>query len=210
MKRIEEHQEEQFSNIQDARDYLKFAKKKSKLYNGIIKHINSLKIKGKYLEVGAGPCVLTSMIAESNPEVKITAFDISLYMIEVAKDFINKKQLQDRIKIYFGDLTDKDKVRDLGKFDLVYSTYSMHHWKNPGEIIMNLLSTVADDGILLIHDLRKVWWLYYFPVYKGWFFSSIRAAFTPKEIKNIFNNLDIHNISIKRTYLVFQSIIVKK
>ncbi len=210
MKRIEEHQEEQFSNIHDSRDYLNFAKKKSKLYNGVIKHINSLKIKGKYLEIGAGPCVLTSMIAESNPEVKIVAFDISPYMVEVAKEFINEKHLQNRIGIYLGDLTDKDNVKNIGKFDLVYSTYSMHHWKNPAEIITNLLDTVADNGILLIHDLKKVWWLYYLPVYKGWFFSSIRAAFTPKEIKNIFHNMDINHVNIKRTYLIFQSIIIKK
>ncbi|MEA1905647.1 MAG: methyltransferase domain-containing protein [Euryarchaeota archaeon] len=59
-------------------------------------------------------------------------------------------------------------MEELGEFDLVYSTLAMHHWKDPEKVIGNLLKVVGAGGVLFIHDLRRVWWLYYLPLHDSW------------------------------------------
>ena len=170
-------------------------------------HVN---IKGKYLEIGAGPGILTAMIAEEDPDVHITAVEISSDMVTVAQEYIEEKKFQDRIHFVVGDASDEKIVRELGKFDLVYCTFTMHHWKDPERVISNLLKAVEDKGVLFIHDLKRVWWLYWVPIHNG-FFDSIRAAYTSSEIKVIFQKLGINQYEIKKVFPFFlQSIIVRK
>ena len=81
-KRIESH-EEAISGIENARQYAEMAKKSAKMmYGSFLKHVKSLDVKGgEYLEVGAGPGILAAMIAEDNPDVHITAVEISSDMV---------------------------------------------------------------------------------------------------------------------------------
>jgi predicted O-methyltransferase YrrM len=129
MKRIEEHQEETITDIESAKEYFNSVIKKVKLYGNLIKQIKLLNVNGRYLELGSGPCVLTALIAESIPGIHITAIDISDHMTEIARKYIKDKNLDDKISVITGDPTDEEMLKKLGKFDLVYSSYSMHHWK---------------------------------------------------------------------------------
>ena len=81
-KRVtESNQDEFFSSIDDARNYAESAKKSMVRYNAFLANLQSLDIKGKYLEVGAGPGVLTVEIARTYPEVEITALELLPDMI---------------------------------------------------------------------------------------------------------------------------------
>jgi SAM-dependent methyltransferase len=101
-------------------------------------------------------------------------------------------------------------MEGLGKFDLVYSTFSLHHWKDPEASISNLWNTVKDKGTLFIHDFKRVWWLCCLPL-KGGEIDSIRASYTPKEIKAILQELGIINYKIKTLFpFLLQSIVVCK
>ena len=211
-KRIESH-EEAILGIENARQYAEMAKKSAKvMYGSFLKHVKSLDVKGgEYLEVGAGPGILATMIAEDNPDVHITAVEISSDMVTVAREYIEERKLEDRIRFVTLDATDEELVEELGEFDLIYSTLAMHHWKDPEKVISNLLKVVGADGVLYIHDLRRVWWLYYLPLHNSGFIDSIRAAYTPDEIKTIFQRLGIDRYEIKRAFPYFmQSIIVRK
>ena len=211
LKRIEEEHQEAISGIESAKQYAEMARKSPRMrYRGFLKEIKSLNIKGKYLEIGAGPGILTAMIAEEDPDVHITAVEISSDMVTVAQEYIEEKKLQDRIHFVVGDASDEKIVRELGKFDLVYCTFTMHHWKDPERVISNLLKAVEDKGVLFIHDLKRVLWLFWVPIHNG-FFDSIRAAYTPSEIKVIFQKLRIHQYEIKKVFPFFmQSMIVRK
>ena len=211
-KRIESH-EEAISGIENARQYAEMAKKSAKMmYGSFLKHVKSLDVKGgEYLEVGAGPGILAAMIAEDNPDVHITAVEISSDMVTVAREYIEERKLEDRIRFVTLDATDEELMEELGEFDLIYSTLAMHHWKDPEKVISNLLKVVGAEGVLYIHDLRRVWWLYYLPLHNSGFIDSIRAAYTPDEIKTIFRKLGINRYEIKRAFPYFmQSIIVRK
>jgi len=86
----------------------------------------------------------------------------------------------------------------------------MHHWKDPERVISNHLKAVEDKGVLFIHDLKRVFWLFWVPIHNG-FFDSIRAAYTPSEIKVIFQKLGIDQYEIKKVFPFFmQSMIVRK
>ncbi|MBN2104943.1 class I SAM-dependent methyltransferase [bacterium] len=210
MNRIEEHQEDTICDIESAEEYFNSVIKKSKLYHPIIHYIKRLNIHGKYLELGSGPCVLTALLAESIPDIHISAMDISPYMTEIAKRYIEQKQLNHRILPFTGDPEDIQTLDGLESYDLVYSTYSMHHWKDAQNILKNIYQRVRIDGKLVIVDLKRVWWLYYLPMKNHWFTSSIRASYSSKEIRKIMNQLKINHYQIENFFPFSRMIIIDK
>jgi SAM-dependent methyltransferase len=176
-------------------------------YGVVVEEISRLGVTGKFLEVGPGPAVLTTMVAQAIPEAYITAVELSPAMVTVAKEQVEGKGLRDRIAFVEGDADDSGLLEQLGRFDLVYSMYSLHHWDDPETVIQNLLRAAVPGGILLIHDLKRVWWLYWIPSQEG-FITSIRAAYKPAEIRDLLTRMGVDRYEIKNG-LFWQSIIVR-
>lgn len=208
-KRVtESNQDEFFSTIDDARNYAESAKKSMMRYKAFLANLQSLNIKGKYLEVGAGPGVLTVEIARTYPGVEITALELLPDMVRVGREYVAENKLDNRIKFVVGDVEDEKFFQSLGEFDLVYSTYSLHHWTNPDKAIINLYSAVNKSGMLYIYDLRRVWWLYWIPIKNG-FFNSIRSSYLLDEIRLMLRELGTQNTEIQKEFPFMQSIFVK-
>jgi 2-polyprenyl-3-methyl-5-hydroxy-6-metoxy-1,4-benzoquinol methylase len=210
-RKIEINQEETFSNIDSAREYSEQSEKSAKMrYGGFLKEICKLKIYGKYLDVGAGSGIVAAMIAEQNRNISITALELSPIMITIGNEYIEKKGLQSQIDFIDGNIEDDELLNKLGQFDLVYSTFSLHHWENPQKAINNLLKYIKDSGALILYDLKRVWWLYCIPKNTG-FFTSIRAAYIPNELKKIMDAVNITKYEIKNVFPFFlQNIIIRK
>jgi ubiquinone/menaquinone biosynthesis C-methylase UbiE len=100
----ESNQNEFFSNIDGARTFAESAKKSMTRYNAFLSNPQSLDIKGKYLEAGAGPGVLTVEIARTYPEVEITALELLPDMVTVGREYADEKKLDNRIKFVVGDI----------------------------------------------------------------------------------------------------------
>jgi ubiquinone/menaquinone biosynthesis C-methylase UbiE len=209
LKRIVEKQGQAFVGIESARAYAEEARSPFMRmgYGVVVKGISRLGVTGKFLEIGPGPAVLTTMVAQAIPEAHIAAVEISPSMITVATEQVEREGLTDRIALVEGDANDTELLQRLGRFDLVYSMYSLHHWDDPETVIKNLLWTVTPGGILLIHDLKRVWWLYWVPSQEG-FITSIRAAYTPAEIRDLLTRMGVDQCEIKNG-LFWQSIIVR-
>jgi SAM-dependent methyltransferase len=208
-RRIQEEQNQVFTGIENARAYAKQARSPmmQRGYRVIVERISRLGIKGRYLEIGSGPAILTAMIARAIPQAHITAVELLPNMITVAQEEVEREGLTDRINLIEGDAADAKLLSQLGPFDLVYSTYSLHHWDHPETVIENLLQAVAPEGTLFIHDLKRVWWLYWVPSRSG-FILSIRAAYTPAEIRDLLTGLGMGRFEIQNG-LFYQSIIIK-
>jgi len=146
-RKSESNQDEFFSSIDDARNYAESAKKSMMRYKAFLANLQSLNIKGKYLEVGAGPGVLTVEIARTYPGVEITALELLPDMVRVGREYVAENKLDNRITFVVGDVEDEKFLQSLGEFDLVYSTYSLHHWTNPDKAIINLYSAVNKGGM---------------------------------------------------------------
>ena len=208
-RKVEIHQEEAFEGLEAAKKYAEEAQKSKMRYQAFLERLKSLDIKGRYLDVGAGSGVVAGIIAQNYPDVQITALELSSDMISVGKDYVKSKGLHDRITFMAGDAEDKGLVQSLGTFDLIYSTYTLHHWENPRKVIDNLMERLTDNGILFLHDLRRVWWLYWIPLQSG-FFTSIRGAYIATEIEEILRGLNPECYEIRNEIPFLISILIRK
>ena len=206
-----EQKGEVISGIDNARKYAQQHEKYARLmFRGTLKDIKANNISGNYLEMGAGPGLLAIMVAHQNPEINITALDLSPDMATVANGYISQNGLENRIRYLVGNVSDERMLQKLGKFDFVYSTFSLHHWEAPENSIRNLWHTVKDNGMLYIYDFKKIGWLCSLPL-KGGEIDSMRASYTPDEIKDIFHKIGINDYRIKTSFpFLFQSIIARK
>jgi SAM-dependent methyltransferase len=195
-RRVEAHHPDSFTSLEAARRYAGQAGKSTIRYRDFLNKLKKLDLGGRYLEVGPGPGILAAMIAAQVPGVQITGLEQSPDMAEVGREYVAGKGLGDRIRFVVGDAMDADLIASLGTFDLVYSTYSLHEWDDPRRVIAGLLPAIADGGALFLHDLRRVWWLYWLPSRSG-FFTSIRAAYTPGEVRVMFREAGLSRHEVK-------------
>ncbi|NOY10850.1 MAG: class I SAM-dependent methyltransferase, partial [Archaeoglobi archaeon] len=118
------------------------------LYWHALRDLKRIGVRGKYLEAGCGPGILAVRVAKELG-VEVTAFDISESMVEIAR-----KRARDAgvsVRFVVGDV-EKD---HFGEFDVVYSTFSLHHWENPEKGLKNLWRMVKSGGVLYILDARR-------------------------------------------------------
>jgi SAM-dependent methyltransferase len=208
-RKVEMDHGEWFEGIEAAREYAESAKKSTMRYRAFLKTLRSLHIKGRYLDIGAGPGVLTAMIAQEHPEVKITALEVSPNMASLGQDYIEEKGLQDRIQFVVGDAEDGSLIKTLGRYDLIYSTYALHHWDDPKRVIGILCNALIEGGVLFIHDLRRVWWLYWLPIQSG-FLISIRASYVASEIREMVKSMGIERFEVKNEFPFLLSLVIRK
>ncbi len=180
------------------------------MYGGMVKRVGEFKRSGRFLEMGSGPGFLAVMLARKYPDITITAVDLSPYMTEVAKEYIIENKLADRISCVTGDVNDHELLQRLGKFDFVYSTYSLHHWEDPENAILNLWNAVEEGGALYIYDFRRQGWLCPLPL-KGGGIDSIKAAFSPREIRALLEKTGITGYRIENRFpYLMMSVIARK
>ena len=208
LKRIvSQHQEDHFDNPENAKKFAEHAEKSAKMrFQGFMQYLTNLNKDGNYLEIGSGSGILATMIAEQFSDIRITALDSSTHMNAIAREYVKDKGFADRITIQAGNVEEKVLMQGLGKFDVIYSTYSMHHWAEPGSVIQNLCTLLKEDGVLIIYDLKRVWWLYWIPKQSG-FLNSVRASFTPREVKEIMRDIGIFSFEFKTIFPRFLQIL---
>jgi len=202
-----EQREEAILGIDSARKYAEKHKKYASLmYRGILKDIRANGISGNYLEMGAGPGLLAVMVARQNPEINITAIDLLPDMATVANEYISKNGLESRIRYLVGDVNDGKMLQKLGKFNFVYSTFSMHDWKAPENSLRNLWNSVEDKGMLYIYDFKRIGWLCSLPI-RSRELEFMRASYSPNGIRDIFRKIGITDCRITTSFpFLFQSI----
>ena len=84
MQRVVESHQDYFYDIENANEYLNKAKNGSKArFTNFLSSIKKLDIKGKYLEIGSGPGVITQVVAIQHPNTEIIANDISEFNIKL-------------------------------------------------------------------------------------------------------------------------------
>jgi SAM-dependent methyltransferase len=194
---------------QTTEDYLKMQKRLGRFYlKRFLRLLADQGKTGRLLEIGPGPGYQTAKVAEKSPESQIFAVEASADMIAVAQSYIKKRGLNDRVRFVQGAVEDEDLIRDLGEFDLIYSSFSLHHWKNPVKAFQNLYHALKDDGVFLIYDLERHWLTYYLPIRRG-IVESVRASYTPKELSAMMAELNMQNYQVQR-HFPYLSILVRK
>ena len=206
----DDHGDDAFMKEDDARKYFNRVTGSSpRRFGEFLKTLKKLDVKGRYLDVGAGPGVVTQMVARQHPHAEITGMDISPEMVKIANE-VTGQEFKERINYVVGDACNNSTISDLGKYDLIFSTFTMHHWEDARIAIKNLYALLNTNGSIFIYDLKRVWWLYYIQSEKG-FYKSIRASYTSKEIRGTLKELGISDYSVKAVFPFFiQNVIIRR
>lgn len=109
---------------------------------------------GRILDIGTGPGRLPMAIASKNKYVHVTGLDLSADMVSIASRLALKNHATN---IDFkagsaGELPFGDR-----EFDLVISTLSFHHWREPEKALDEIYRVLREGGEAWIYDIpRKV------------------------------------------------------
>ncbi len=108
---------------------------------------------GAVLDVGTGPGALIIGIARRRPDVRLTRLGLSPTMLAPARRNLARAGLR-RVELRLGDV---DLPFPSGSLDLVISTSSFHHWRDPVRGLTTIdkecIRALAPGGRCLIYEL---------------------------------------------------------
>lgn len=186
---------------QTAEEYLAMQEKLGKFYlKKFLAILDDQKRTGDFLEIGSGPGYQTARVAERNRESRIKALEPSSDMIAIARSYLDSQGCGDRVEFIEGSVEDEGLFARLGAFDLIYSTFSLHHWHDPIKAIRNLHHALKTDGVLLLYDFERHWLTYYRPVGRKGISESIKASYTRREISSMISGLGIGRFEVQRHF----------
>jgi sulfur relay (sulfurtransferase) complex TusBCD TusD component (DsrE family) len=94
------------------------------------------------------PCIQSRNIEASElvEAHKQPRLEYSSDMIKIAENYIEQERLNTKITFTNGAVENTELINGLGKFDLIYSTFSLHHWNNPTLGVRNLFDALNKNG----------------------------------------------------------------
>jgi ubiquinone/menaquinone biosynthesis C-methylase UbiE len=106
---------------------------------------------GKLLDIGTGPGWLLINLYKLTPSLELTGLDISAAMVAKAKENIAATKGGAGIRVEQGS-ADLLSYPD-NYFDMVVSTQSLHHWKNPIRSFNEIYRVLKKGGQARIYDI---------------------------------------------------------
>ena len=119
-----------------------------KPYRQIIDFIKARK-PVRLLDVGCGPGDILLHLAGEMPDASLWGIDPSTQMVKIAEKRAAKLGLSGRVTVAEGSSRKFDLP---GKFDMIISSFSFHHWNEKKQSLEYLLQRLTDDGTLAIFD----------------------------------------------------------
>jgi SAM-dependent methyltransferase len=113
----------------------------------------SLKDVGEAIDIGCGPGYLVLELAKRSKGLHVIGMDCSEAMLVQAEENARASGLAGRITFTIGN-AEEIPFGD-HSLDLVVSTLSLHHWKNPIAVMNEIVRVLKPGGGYLIFDLRR-------------------------------------------------------
>lgn len=105
----------------------------------------------RILEVGSGPGHLALKLARTVPGTRVTGIDIAPDMVERARARASREGAGSRVEFRAGDaalLPFAD-----ASFDVVLSTFSLHHWSDQAAGLAEIHRVLAPGGVAWLYDV---------------------------------------------------------
>jgi SAM-dependent methyltransferase len=150
--------------------------------------------RGRILDLACGPADITVRFARAYPEARLVGLEGSPPMLALGRQRVTEAGLDQRIGFAHMVLPDPD-LAQLGTFDAVVCTNSLHHFHDPVVLWEAMRATARSGACLFLQDLHR-------PVsperaqaivdeyaagepevLRRDFYNSLCAAFTPTEIE---------------------------
>lgn len=159
----------------------------------IAHHATSMSPCGQAADLGCGPGYLVVDLIKQAPGLHVTGIDLSDEMLAEAEEYGRRHGAGDRASFRQGNVQQIPFPDD--SLDLVVSTLSLHHWRDPVAVLDEISRVLRPGGSFLIFDLRRdvsapVWLLLWFatrflvpPALRrvNEPLGSRNAAYTPRE-----------------------------
>ncbi|REF35524.1 class I SAM-dependent methyltransferase [Thermasporomyces composti] len=107
--------------------------------------------RGAVLDVGTGPGVLLLELAQRRADLTLTGVDLSADMVALAQR--NLAKVADRASARVADVAALPFADE--SFDLVVSSFSLHHWEDPEAAVAELARVLRPGGALVIYDFDR-------------------------------------------------------
>ena len=120
-------------------------------YDLVVEDIRSYCPEGSILDVGTGPGWLLLRLHEKCPALQLNGLDVSPSMVARARKNMANAGLAEIIMIKEGNVEDMPLNDD--SFDIVVSTGSIHHWKEPTRALNEVHRVLKPGGYGLMYDL---------------------------------------------------------
>ncbi|MBM4102565.1 MAG: class I SAM-dependent methyltransferase [Planctomycetes bacterium] len=108
---------------------------------------------GRLLDIGTGPGRLLIPMYRQAPQLELTGVDISEAMVVEAAKNIAAAGMSDGIRVRQAGA--KQLPFEDNYFDIVISSASLHHWKEPKECMAEIRRVLKPGGAALLYDLVK-------------------------------------------------------
>ncbi|NLF49932.1 MAG: methyltransferase domain-containing protein [Leptolinea sp.] len=159
---------------------------------------------GRYLEIGAGPGYQTAEVMKRLAPEEIVIVEPSKDMISAADEYLTQRGYRNKVELRCGFVEDENLINSLGKFDLIYSTLSMHHWADAAHALRNLSKALRPGGVMIIHDFRRIELPGNLKLHR-----DSHRAYTPMEIEKMLKQAGIERFQLTFSF-PFQILVVKE
>ncbi|MFI1395322.1 class I SAM-dependent methyltransferase [Streptomyces sp. NPDC020681] len=102
----------------------------------------------RILDIGSGPGVLTTLLAEAFPYAEVVAVDATAPLLERARARAERGGLGDRVRVQHAELPDK--VEELGQADLIWAGHSVHHIGDQRATLGDFATLLRPGGVLAV------------------------------------------------------------
>ncbi len=121
------------------------------LYDRMARELAATCPAGEALDVGCGPGWLDVRLAQVAPRLSVTGIDVEPEMVERATANASASGVAGRVRFQVGDVA-KLPFPD-GRFDLVISSFSAHHWQDPARGLAEIYRVLKPGGEVRIYDI---------------------------------------------------------
>ena len=161
--------------------------------------------KGEVLEIGPGPDYLGLEWLNNVTRANLVGIDNSIEMIGIATR--NAHEYNKKAMYVAGDANRMPFANQ--SFDAVFSSASLHEWGNPRQVFNEIYRILKPEGVYYIVDLKRnmalssrfIVWLTAWPSsVRPHFLSSVKKAYTIKELRSILDSSSLHEDKITESW----------
>jgi len=113
----------------------------------------SMMPRGAAADLGCGPGLLVTDLVRVAPDLHVTGVDLSEEMLSEAEAQARRADLEQRTAFKQGDVAQLPFPDQA--LDLVVSTLSLHHWRDPVAVFDEIARVLRPGGAFVIFDLRR-------------------------------------------------------
>jgi ubiquinone/menaquinone biosynthesis C-methylase UbiE len=148
------------------------------------------------IDIGCGSGRLCYLLAKENAS-KVVGVDYSQKMIDIAKKFVKKKDLEEKIQFECVDFFAKYETKE--KFDISIALGVFDYLQNP-EKFLDKMKMVTKEKIIVSYPAK---YAFQAPIRKVWLYSRKCPVFfyTEPQLQRIYENARLKEIKIMKTPL---------